>query len=150
VSIVDRPTIIANREDMRQLWTNLISNAIKYTPEGGRVTTTLRADDENVIGVVEDTGIGIAEQDLPHLFQEFFRTDEAKASGEIGTGLGLSIVKQIVDSYEGKIQVTSTPGKGSRFTFVLPLEPTPETTYVEGNELDPHPDTQLALQEAGP
>ena len=123
VEIVDRPIMTADRDHLRQIWTNLISNAIKYTPEGGRIAVTLQEDEGKAIGTVEDSGIGIAEEDLPNLFQEFFRTDQAKASGEIGTGLGLSIVKQIVESYGGEIKVTSRLGQGSRFTFVLPLEP---------------------------
>lgn len=123
LDIVDHPVIVANRDHLKQIWTNLISNAIKYTPEGGRVAVTLQARDDKMVGVVEDTGIGIAEKDRQHLFQEFFRSDEAKASGAIGTGLGLSIVKQIVDSYGGEIKVTSRPGQGSRFTFVLPSQP---------------------------
>jgi signal transduction histidine kinase len=102
---------------------NLISNAIKYTPKGGRVTVTLQADKDRLSGIVEDTGIGIAENDLPNLFQEFFRTNQAKASGEIGTGLGLAIVKQIVESCQGQIQVYSKLGQGTRLTFTLPLEP---------------------------
>jgi signal transduction histidine kinase len=125
LDIVDRPVMTANRDHLKQIWTNLIGNAIKYTPQGGRVAVTLRREGENVVGEVEDTGIGIATEDLPHLFQEFFRTDEAKASGAIGTGLGLSIVKQIVDFYSGKIEVTSTPGQGSRFALTLPTEPPP-------------------------
>lgn len=125
LDIISHPVMTANRDHLKQIWTNLISNAIKYTPEGGRVAVTLQGNDEKVIGVVEDTGIGIAEKDLPRLFQDFFRTDEAKASGAIGTGLGLSIVKQIVDSYGGEIKVTSKPGQGSRFTFVLPTKPPP-------------------------
>jgi signal transduction histidine kinase len=89
----------------------------------------LQADDSQVVGTVADSGIGIAEEDLPNLFEEFFRTDQAKASGEIGTGLGLSIVKEIVESYHGEIKVTSKLGQGSRFTFVLPLK-VPESDPV--------------------
>jgi two-component system sensor histidine kinase/response regulator len=126
LDIMDHPVITANRDHLKQIWTNLISNAIKYTPEGGRVAVTLQANDKRIIGVVQDTGMGISQEDQSHLFQEFFRTDEAKASGAIGTGLGLSIVKQIVDSYGGELKVTSRPGQGSRFTFVLPTEPAPE------------------------
>jgi signal transduction histidine kinase len=122
LEIVDRPTLKAEQKHLRQIWTNLISNAIKYTPEGGRIDVSLRTEDGHVIGEVADSGIGISEEDLPRLFQEFFRTDEAKASGSIGTGLGLSIVKQIVEAYGGEIRVTSELGKGSRFTFTLPLE----------------------------
>ena len=75
--------------------------------------------------------MGIAEEDIPHLFQDFFRTDQAKASGEIGTGLGLSIVKQIVESYGGEIKVTSGLGQGTRFTFTLPLQPPAEDAQKE-------------------
>ncbi len=123
VEIRDRPTIVAKPDHLRQVWTNLLSNAIKYTPKGGRIAVSLRSDGSQMIGVVEDSGIGIALEDLPHLFEEFFRSDQAKASGEIGTGLGLSIVKQIVESYHGEIQVRSNLGKGTRFTFSLPLDP---------------------------
>jgi two-component system sensor histidine kinase/response regulator len=131
VEILDRPVILANRDHLEEIWTNLISNAIKYTPEGGRISVSLRTDHSRLIGTVVDSGIGIREEDLPHLFQEFFRSDEAKASGEIGTGLGLSIVKQIVDSYGGEIKVTSQPGQGSRFTFSLPLEPATTETQED-------------------
>jgi two-component system sensor histidine kinase/response regulator len=124
VDIADRPTMVANRAHLKQIWTNLISNAIKYTPKGGRIAVSLRADEDSLVGVVEDSGMGISDKDKANLFQEFFRSDQAKASGEIGTGLGLSIVKQIVDSYGGEIQVASQLGKGTRFTVTLPLDPT--------------------------
>jgi len=123
LEILDRPTITANREHLKQIWTNLISNAIKYTPEGGRIIIRLWADEKHLTGEVEDTGLGIAPEDRGKLFQEFFRTDQAKASGELGTGLGLAIVKQIVTSYGGEIKAESELGQGSRFTFTLPLEP---------------------------
>ena len=123
LEILDHPIVVADRDHLKQIWTNLISNAIKYTPEGGRISISLQDDDGTMIGTVVDSGIGIAEEDMRHLFTDFFRTNEAKASGEIGTGLGLSIVKQIVESYGGQIKVTSKPNQGSRFRFVLPLRP---------------------------
>jgi signal transduction histidine kinase len=123
VSILARPTIEASPNHLRLIWMNLISNAIKYTPRGGAISVKLDADQIWLTGVVQDTGIGVGERDLPHLFQEFFRTDQAKASGEIGTGLGLAIVKQVIDSYHGHITVTSRLGAGTCFTFVLPLRP---------------------------
>jgi len=136
VEILSRPTFVASPNHLRQIWMNLISNAIKYTPQGGRVTVTLKADKDRLTGVVEDTGIGIAEDDLPNLFREFFRTNQAKASGEIGTGLGLAIVKQIVESYQGSIKVESKPGRGTCFTFTLPFEPTrPESELQPGAAL---------------
>lgn len=123
VHIQDRPIIVAARDHLQQIWTNLISNAIKYTPKGGQIKIRLQANADTLMGSVEDTGMGIPEKDMPHLFQEFFRTDEAKASGQMGTGLGLSIVKQIIESYGGEIRASSQVGSGSRFTFMLPLQP---------------------------
>ncbi len=123
IQIRDCPTIRADAEHLEQIWTNLISNAIKYTPRGGRILVTLSTSGDEAVGSVQDTGIGIAPEGREHLFQEFFRTDEAKASGEIGTGLGLSIVKEIVDAYRGEIKVASRPGEGTCFTFRLPLAP---------------------------
>ena len=141
VRIQDRPLVVADRDHLRGIWMNLISNAIKYTPEGGRIKVQLRADENSVIGTVEDSGIGIGKSDLPNLFRDFFRTDEAKASGEIGTGLGLSIVKQIVEAYQGQIEVTSELGQGSRFTFTLPLEPpAQERSEAHASPSIPHPD----------
>lgn len=123
LEILDHPVVIAGRDHLKQIWTNLISNAIKYTPEGGRISISLQQDGGTLIGTVADSGIGIAEKDIPHLFTDFFRTEQAKASGQVGTGLGLSIVKQIVESYGGQIKVTSRLDQGSRFRFVLPLHP---------------------------
>jgi signal transduction histidine kinase len=144
IEILDHPIIIADRAHLKQIWTNLISNAIKYTPEGGQITISLETDDQQVIGSVADSGIGISEEDLPHLFQDFFRSEQAKASGEIGTGLGLSIVKQIVDYYGGEIKATSRLGHGSRFTFTLPLEPAVAGQKQELPAVRSEPDRPLA------
>ncbi len=122
VQILARPMLTAARDHIRQVWMNLISNAIKYTPAGGRVKVRLEADEQGITGSVTDTGIGIAEADLPNLFREFFRTDQAKATGEIGTGLGLAILKQIIDSYGGTIAVQSQLDHGTCITFTLPFE----------------------------
>ncbi len=122
VQILARPMLAATHDHIRQMWMNLVSNAIKYTPAGGRVTVRLEANEQGVTGSVTDTGIGIAEADLPNLFREFFRTDQAKATGEIGTGLGLAILKQIIDSYGGTIAVQSRLGQGTCITFTLPFE----------------------------
>ncbi len=126
VEILDRPSVTADPKHLEQIWTNLISNAIKYTPHGGQITVTLQSVQDAARGTVTDSGIGISADELPHLFEDFFRTDRAKATGEIGTGLGLAIVKQIVESYQGEISVRSEPGQGSRFTFVLPSEDSSE------------------------
>lgn len=114
------PPIVADPAHIKQLWTNLISNAIKYTPDGGRIDVRLFPQDGIIVGEVADTGIGIAEADQSRLFEEFFRTEQAKAFAQHGTGLGLSIVKQIIQEYGGDIQVESELGQGTKFTFRLP------------------------------
>jgi len=117
----DLPPVIANTDHIRQLWTNLISNAIKYTPNGGRIDVTLVRDGNQVRGAVRDTGIGIPAEHLDRIFDDFFRTDAAKKMAAHGTGLGLSIAKRIVENYGGNISVESIEGQGSTFTFSLPI-----------------------------
>jgi signal transduction histidine kinase len=99
---------------------NLISNAIKYTPEGGRVLVTFRRQDGMVRGMVQDTGIGMSPEEAGHVFETFYRTEAAKAMSHHGTGLGLSIVQGIVQRYGGRIWVESEVGQGSTFYFELP------------------------------
>ena len=116
------PLVAATNEDAEHLLANLISNAIKYTEPGGRVTFTLAEKDGNVVGTVEDTGIGIAPEEIPRIFGEFYRAESAKGKAQ-GTGLGLSIVKQVLDLYGGQIHVELEPGKGSKFVFSFPGVP---------------------------
>jgi signal transduction histidine kinase len=121
MEVRQRPLVEANPDQMRQLWTNLISNAIKYTPAGGEVRVTLDDEGERAVGIVKDTGIGIAPEDQAKIFEEFYRTPQAKEIAPRGTGLGLPLVKRIVEGHEGTIEVESVLGQGSRFTFRLPL-----------------------------
>jgi signal transduction histidine kinase len=114
------PAVPGTYEDMEHLVSNLISNAIKYTEPGGTVTISLSEEDDRVVGVVQDTGIGIAPEDLPRIFEEFYRSEHAKGRDAHGTGLGLSIAKRVVDLYGGQLDVESQLGKGSRFSFVFP------------------------------
>jgi signal transduction histidine kinase len=107
-------------EQFKSVWTNLIGNAIKYTPSGGSVQVILRGGKGRVVGEVKDTGIGIPQEQQSQLFTEFFRADNAKAMNLRGTGLGLAIVKRIVEGAGGQILVESEAGRGSTFTFVLP------------------------------
>jgi signal transduction histidine kinase len=107
-------------ESVQQLLTNLISNAIKYTPAGGRVSVTAVPEGEEVVISVSDTGIGIAPGELSHIFEDFYRAPRAREFKEEGTGLGLPIVKSIVSSYGGRIEVDSAPGKGTTFQVRLP------------------------------
>ena len=125
LSIRQNPVVVVNPLHMGQLWTNLISNAIKYTLTGGQVRVSLEEDETWATGAVEDSGIGISAQELPFVFNEFYRTAEAKKLEVRGTGLGLPLVKRIVEGYGGSLEVKSTVGKGSIFRFTLPLAAVP-------------------------
>jgi two-component system phosphate regulon sensor histidine kinase PhoR len=110
----------AEREGIEQILTNLIDNAIKYTPEGGKVSVSAYAIDGGVQVDVEDTGIGIPAKDIPRIFERFYRVDKARSRILGGTGLGLSIVKHIVLTHKGKVWVESEVGKGTKFSFTIP------------------------------
>lgn len=113
--------VLATEDGMERILVNLVGNALKYTPTGGSIEVTLDQKDGEAVLIVSDTGIGIPEEALPHLFEEFFRAENAKAIEREGTGLGLSIVKSLVDRYGGRIAVSSRLGQGSTFTVHLPL-----------------------------
>jgi signal transduction histidine kinase len=117
----DIPAIIAAPEQIKSLWNNLISNAIKYTPENGSIDIHLGVEQQNIVGLVRDTGIGIPLEDQAQLFSEFFRASNAKDLEVPGTGLGLAIVKRIIDGLKGTIEVASQAGQGSVFTFRIPV-----------------------------
>jgi signal transduction histidine kinase len=117
--------INADRTSMEGILTNLISNAIKYTPEGGTVWVTLNEDGGFIKATVSDTGIGIKKEDLPRIFDKFYRVKTAETRQIVGTGLGLSIVKSIVDAHLGSISVESEEGGGTIFTVLLPKESSP-------------------------
>ena len=106
---------------LQQVVYNIIDNAIKYTPRGGEVHCTLSRSGRRAVIRVADTGVGIPEQDLPHIFDRFYRVDKARSRETGGTGLGLSIVKQFVLLHGGTIDAKSAPGKGSTFIIELPL-----------------------------
>jgi signal transduction histidine kinase len=99
---------------------NLVDNAVKYTPAGGTIALDGRAEDDNVVIEVRDTGIGIPAEDLPRVWQRLHRGDASRSE----RGLGLSLVRAIVQAHGGRVAVRSDPGKGSTFTIVLPSEPT--------------------------
>jgi signal transduction histidine kinase len=116
--------VLCDPADAERLVTNLVSNAVKYTTTGS-VTVALAVGDGRVVLDVADTGIGIPQDALPHLFQEFYRAGNAKAVEESGTGLGLSIVKLLVERYGGSISVASQEGQGTRFSVTLPSQAPP-------------------------
>jgi heavy metal sensor kinase len=116
----DRPCYVrADKTQMERLVANLVANAIKYTPSGGRVDAGLECEGDGVRLWIQDTGIGIPPEALPHIFDRFYRVKSSRAKKE-GLGLGLSFVGWIVKAHDGKIEVDSTPGKGTRFTVTLP------------------------------
>jgi signal transduction histidine kinase len=112
---------VADAGKLRQMLLNLVSNAVKFTPEGGQVTIGARRLSDSVEISVSDTGIGIAEFEFEHLFEEFRQSDSDIAREQHGTGLGLALTKRFVELHGGQIRLTSKVGKGSVFTLSLPL-----------------------------
>jgi heavy metal sensor kinase len=111
---------------LQQVVVNLLDNAIKYTPEGGEVKVSVRAEANNAVLTITDTGIGISEEGKAHIFERFYRTDKARSRQLGGTGLGLSIVKSIGAAHGGRVSVQSTEGHGSIFRFAIPWLPEKE------------------------
>jgi two-component system phosphate regulon sensor histidine kinase PhoR len=115
----DLPLILADPSRLEQVIVNLLHNAIKFTPSGGRIDVNAHLAPDAIVFSVHDTGIGIAEDDLPRIFERFFKADRARSGG--GTGLGLAIARHLVEAHGGKIWVESVEGKGSTFSFSIPL-----------------------------
>lgn len=120
-AIPDDLKITGDRELMEYACYNLLTNAIKYSPQRTEVTVSARSDDGQIRIAVTDQGIGMDHKEVKQIFQKFYRTKKAEESGEAGTGIGLSIVQQIVEQHGGRIEVTSQPGAGSCFTLVVPV-----------------------------
>ena len=120
VTVVDTLPVIGNPHYLERAIGNLIDNAIKYTREHGTVSVTAKPEGDQVVVEVTDDGIGIAADDLPRIFERFYRVDRSRSREMGGTGLGLSIVKHVVQVHGGTVDVTSTPGAGSCFTVRLP------------------------------
>ena len=116
-------TLTGDRELMEYAIYNLLTNAVKYSPVETIVTVSVDREHNYLRMSVRDQGIGMDEKELRNIFRKFYRTKKAEASGEAGTGIGLSIVEQIVHHHGGRMEVTSTPGKGSCFTMVIPAAP---------------------------
>jgi two-component system phosphate regulon sensor histidine kinase PhoR len=113
------PLVPADSGRIRQVLVNLLHNATKFTPRGGHIKMSTTIDGNSVVVSIADSGIGISEEDLPHIFQRFYKADKARSGG--GTGLGLAIAKHIVQAHNGSIWAESVEGKGSTFFFRLPL-----------------------------
>ncbi|MDR1619088.1 MAG: HAMP domain-containing protein [Clostridiales bacterium] len=112
--------VFADERRVRQVLTNLVSNAVKYTPENGRVSLEVGASETECFITISDTGMGIPEAELPYIFERFYRTDKSRNRKTGGTGIGLTIAQSITEAHGGKIDAESAAGKGSRFTVTLP------------------------------
>ena len=120
-SINDIPPFFGDKDRIEQVITNIIGNAIKYTPDYGSIKIVCDYNLTNATLIVQDTGIGIPSSDIPRLFDRFYRVDKARSRKRGGTGLGLAIAKEIVDAHEGTIDVHSVHGKGTSITVKMPI-----------------------------
>jgi signal transduction histidine kinase len=114
--------MLGDQTRLKQVFFNLLDNAIAYTPDGGSIRVSLLTDGSQAEVTVADSGIGILPEDMPHVFERFFRSEEARARNHEGTGLGLAIARQVVHAHQGRIGVSSEPGKGTTFQVLLPLQ----------------------------
>jgi signal transduction histidine kinase len=118
-----KTTIVADKDSLSQVWTNILHNAIKFTPEGGRVRVAITAVSGNSVQVtISDTGAGMSEEQLHHIFQRFYMADRSRQSQSLsGSGLGLSIAKRIVELHKGEITAESSVGRSSTVYVTLPV-----------------------------
>lgn len=115
------PLVLADKSHLKQIFNNLLENALKFNSEGGQVKLAAKKDGATVQAQVSDSGTGIPAQDIPRIFERFYRVDKARSRAMGGTGLGLSIVKHLVEANGGSVTVESKIGKGSQFTVFLPI-----------------------------
>ena len=125
-NLTDDCSILILEDDLYQIVFNLVENGIKYNTPGGTLTVTLSRQEDNAIIEVSDTGMGIPEDAVDHIFERFYRVDKARSRQTGGSGLGLAIVRDTVNRNDGEIQVRSTPGKGTTFTVIFPIFDTGE------------------------
>jgi signal transduction histidine kinase len=114
------PTISGDKEMLKAALINVLGNAVKYTPDSGSVSLSLKETPETILFEIQDTGFGISQEDLPHIFDKFFRSENNQVAEQTGNGLGLAITAEIIKNHNGFIEVTSEPGKGSNFMITLP------------------------------
>jgi len=143
LNIRDAATVLGGRDELGSAFGNLVSNAVRYTPEGGRIALDWRVTPEGGEFTVADSGIGIAAEHIPRLTERFYRVDRSRSRATGGTGLGLAIVKHVLIRHQGELLIDSEPGRGSRFTARLPArrvkvvvetsEPTSSSTSTEAS-----------------
>ena len=114
------PSLIGDKEQLKGALINILGNAVKYTPENGKIHFSLSEDDNMVIFDIIDTGYGIATEDLSHIFEKFYRSSNQQVVDQQGTGLGLAIASEIISLHEGEIKVQSDIGRGTYFTVKIP------------------------------
>lgn len=117
---VDESLLLGDESDVQSIFTNLVSNAVRYTPEGGLIRVVWEAESSGAKFVVSDSGIGIAAQDMPRLTERFYRIDAGRSRATGGTGLGLAITKHALERHDGRLEIESQPGQGSTFTCHFP------------------------------
>lgn len=117
------PLVRADPVRIRQVLMNLLTNAVRYTPSGGEITVAVQDAGDGVRVSVRDTGVGIAPEDLPYIFDRFYRAEKARSRADGGSGLGLAIAKHLVEAHGGRIGVESQPGQGAHFFFIIPYDP---------------------------
>ena len=123
-------------DKMTQVIDNILNNAIKYSPDGGKITVSMKTTDDQMILSISDQGLGIPKEDLPKIFDRFYRVDKARSRAQGGTGLGLAIAKEIIKQHNGFIWAKSEYGKGSTFTIVLPYDNDAVKEEVWENEVE--------------
>src|SRR5204862_7078495 len=116
--------LTGSSEELASAFGNLINNAVRYTPEGGRIAVTWRSENEQGVLRVQDNGVGIAAEHIPRLTERFYRVDRSRSRETGGTGLGLAIVKHVVTRHQAVLDIASEPGVGSRFTVRFPPQRT--------------------------
>jgi signal transduction histidine kinase len=136
ITDIDQVRVMGDSDRLKQLLINLIGNAINYTPTGGEVRLSLSKTELWARIVVSDSGVGIPEKDLPHIFDRFYRVDKARSRAQGGSGLGLSIAKSIVEAHGGDIYVTSETGKGTTFAVALPVLKEPELPQQPAEDME--------------
>jgi heavy metal sensor kinase len=129
-------TVRGDESSLRQVFCNLVDNAIKYTPEAGTIEVGIADKDEQAVVTIRDTGIGIPPEDLPRVFDRFYRVDKARSRDAGGSGLGLSIARSIVAAHGGRIELTSTPGRGTTCTVILPSRQESDQPMPADSDLD--------------
>ncbi|MCK5179428.1 MAG: HAMP domain-containing histidine kinase, partial [Candidatus Omnitrophica bacterium] len=131
------PEMMLDSSQAERIFINLISNAIKFTPKNGTISVNARLNNGVVTVEVSDTGIGISDEDIARLFDEFFRVDNQINQNVKGTGLGLSLAKKIVEAHKGRMWITSKVNEGTTFHFTLPVEQSSTDNIPDGSETEP-------------